>query len=302
MLVDAASMYFRAFHGVPSSVTAPDGTPVNAVRGYLDMTSTLIARRRPTRYVACLDADWRPGFRVALVPSYKAHRVAPDGGEDVPEDLVPQVPILLDVLSALGLCAIGAPGFEADDVIATLAHRADQAGAAAEVVTGDRDLFGVVTDLVTVLYIGRGLAKLEVIHPAEVTAKYGIPCPLYPDFAVLRGDPSDGLPGVPGVGERTAAALVNRFGGIDAILGAARDETTEGFPAGSRAKILAAAQYLAVAPAVVGAQTDVALPTELDDVLPTGPANPEQLLELSDRWGLERPIERMLQALAAPRD
>lgn len=302
MLVDAASMYFRAFHGVPSSVTAPDGTPINAVRGYLDMSSTLITRRRPTRYVACLDADWRPAFRVALVPSYKAHRVAPAGGEEVPDDLVPQVPILLDVLAALGLCAIGAPGYEADDVIATLAHRADAAGEAAEVVTGDRDLFGVVTDLVTVLYTGRGIAKLEIIRPAEVTAKYGIPWRLYPDFAVLRGDPSDGLPGVPGVGERTAAALVNRFGGIEEILAAARDDDADGFPAGSRAKIVAAQEYLAVAPGVVNGQIDVSLPGDLADALPSGPAHPERLLELSDRWGLERPIERMLQALARPRD
>ena len=301
MLVDAASMYFRAFHGVPSSVTAPDGTPVNAVRGYLDMCSTLITRRRPDSYVACLDADWRPAFRVALVPSYKAHRVAPAGGEEIPDELAPQVPILLDVLAALGLCAIGAPGYEADDVIATLAHRADQGGRSTEVVTGDRDLFGVVTERVTVLYTGRGIAKLEVVSPAEVSAKYGIPFRLYPDFAVLRGDPSDGLPGVPGVGERTAAALVNRFGGIHDILEAARDDDSGGFPAGSRAKVLAAAAYLAVAPGVVNGQIDVALTDPLDDALPTAPASPERLIQLSDRWGLERPIERMLQALAAAR-
>jgi 5'-3' exonuclease len=298
MLVDAASMYFRAFHGVPSSVTAPDGTPVNAVRGYLDMTSTLITRRRPTRYVACLDADWRPQFRVDLVPSYKAHRVAPAGGEDVPDALTPQVPILLDVLAALGLHAIGAPGFEADDVIATLAHRADQAGDTAEVVTGDRDLFGVVTERVTVLYTGRGVSKLEVMTPAQVSAKYGIPAERYADFAVLRGDPSDGLPGVPGVGERTAAALVNRFGYVPDILAAAQDPSADGFPAGSRARILAAADYLAVAPAVVTGRRDVELPAQLPDALPAAPADPERLLELSDRWGLESPVERMLRALA----
>lgn len=298
MLVDAASMYFRAFHGVPSSVTAPDGTPVNAVRGFLDMCSTLITRRRPTRYVACLDADWRPAFRVRLVPSYKAHRVAAAGGEDIPDDLVPQVPILLDVLAALGLLAVGAAGYEADDVIATLAHRADQAGEAVEVVTGDRDLFGVVTERVTVLYTGRGVAKLEVVGREQVEAKYGIPPERYPDFAVLRGDPSDGLPGVPGVGERTAAALVSRFGGVQEILAAADDPGVEGFPAGSRARIRAAAQYLAVAPDVVRGQRDVELPADLPDALPRQPANPEMLLELSDRWGLASPVERMLRALA----
>jgi 5'-3' exonuclease len=297
MLLDAASMYFRAFHGVPSSIVGPDGTQINAVRGFLDMTSTLINRRRPTRLVACLDADWRPAFRVALVPSYKRHRVAADGGEDVPLQLVHQVPILLDVLQALGLCAIGSSGFEADDVIATLAMRADRDGEQAEVVTGDRDLFGVITDRVTVLYIGKGVAKLEVFGPAEVAAKYGIPVALYPDYAVLRGDPSDGLPGVPGVGERTAASLVTRFGAIPAVLAAAADSAVDGFPAGARAKVLAAADYLAVAPAVVNGRIDVPVAEPLPDALPAAPADPERLVELVDRYGLSSPIERMLHAL-----
>src|ERR1700712_2478629 len=116
MLVDAAGLYFRAFYGVPESVTAPVGMPVNAGRGYLDMTASLLTRRRPTRYVACLDLDWRPAFRTDLLPSYKAHRVAPAGGEAVPDTLTPQVPILLEVLGALGLCTVGSEGFEADDV------------------------------------------------------------------------------------------------------------------------------------------------------------------------------------------
>jgi 5'-3' exonuclease len=298
MLVDAAGLYFRAFHGVPASIVAPDGTPINAVRGYLDMTATLITRRRPTRYIACLDYDWRPAFRVALLPSYKAHRVAPDGAEDVPDDLSPQVPILLDFLAALGLCSLGASGFEADDVIATLAARADAAGEAVEVVTGDRDLMAVATDHVRVLYTGRGLAKLEDLGPAEVIAKYGISPALYPDFAMLRGDSSDGLPGVPGVGERTAAALVSRFGAIEQIVAAAQDTDGSGFPAGSRAKVLAALDYLAVAPGVVRGRTDVPVPATLPDALPASPADPERLVDLSDQWGLGSSVERMLQALA----
>ncbi len=192
MLVDAAGLYFRAFYAVPDSVTSPDGRPVNAIRGYLDMSASLITRRRPSRYVACLDLDWRPAFRVALVPTYKAHRVAKDGAEDVPDTLSPQVPVLLEVLAALGLATAGAPGFEADDVIATIA--AHDPGPT-EIVTGDRDLIALATPRVRVLYTGRGLAKMEDLGPVEVLAKYGVDPERYADFAVLRGDPSDGLAG-----------------------------------------------------------------------------------------------------------
>jgi len=197
MLVDAAGLYFRAFFAVPESVTAPDGRPVNAIRGYLDMAASLVDRRLPRRFISCLDLDWRPAFRVALVPSYKAHRVAPTGGELIPDALAVQVPMLLDVLDAFGLGSAGADGFEADDVIATIAAREQ---ASVDIVTGDRDLLALATDRVTVLYTGRGLAKLEAMGPDAVLSKYGIPAAHYADFAILRGDPSDGLPGVPGVG------------------------------------------------------------------------------------------------------
>lgn len=297
MLVDAAGLYFRAFHGVPRSVTAPDGRPINAVRGFLDMTATLVTRRRPSDLVACLDHDWRPAFRVELIPSYKAHRVAAGGGEDVPDELSPQVPILLDVLRALGLCAVGAAGFEADDVIATLAHRAS---GPVEVVSGDRDLFGTVTDRVHLLYVGRGVAKLADFGPDEVRERYGIPAEHYAEFAALRGDPSDGLPGVPGVGERTAAALVNRFGGVEAILAAA-DAAADGFPAGARARILAARDYLVVAPAVVRGRIDVPLDA-VDSALPGRPADPAALVALAERHGLDRPVSRLMAALGMSAD
>lgn len=296
MLVDSAGLYFRAFYGVPESVTAPDGKPINAVRGFLDMVATLGQQRRPDRLVACLDADWRPAFRVALLPTYKAHRVAADGGEEVPASLVRQVPILLDVLAALGIAVVGAPGFEADDVIATLAVRADDR---VEVVSGDRDLFGVVTDRVSLLYVGRGVSKMVAFTPAAVTDKYGIPAQHYADFAAMRGDPSDGLPGVPGVGERTAAALVNRFGSIEQILAAAQS-SADGFPAGSRAKILAAADYLAVAPGVVRMRTDVPL-DDVDDALPAEPANPGLLAELTERHGITSSVTRVCAALRISR-
>lgn len=292
MLVDAAGLYFRAFHGIPTAVTAPDGQPVNAIRGFLDMTSTLLTRRRPARYVACLDNSWRPDFRVALLPSYKAHRVAPTGGELVPDLLTPQIPVLFDVLDAVGLARLGADGFEADDVIATLAAAdADPV----EVVSGDRDLFATVSDRVRVLYVGRGVARLADLGPDEIVAKYGITGERYADFAVLRGDPSDGLPGVAGVGERTAALLVNAFGPIEAIVAAA-ERGPDGFPAGAHARILAAREYLAAAPGVVRVRTDVALPRPAD-ALPRRVAAPERLLELSDRYGLESPVNRLLGAL-----
>lgn len=298
MLVDAAGLYFRAFYGVPESITAPDGRPINAVRGFLDMTATLIGRRRPTRYVACLDLDWRPAFRVELVPSYKAHRVAVGGGEDVPEPLAAQVPVLLEVLAALGLAAVGAPGFEADDVIATLAHAEPHA---AEVVTGDRDLMALASDTVRVLYVGRGVAKLEDLGPIEVEQRYGVPAGRYPDLAALRGDPSDGLPGVAGIGAKTAAALVNRFGSIESILAAA-ERGDEGFPPGAQRRVVQAQEYLLAAIAVVRGRVDLPLKLdELDCGLPEQPRDAGRLVALSDEYGLDRSVNRVLQAIAQAR-
>ena len=294
MLVDAAGLYFRAYFGVPESITAPDGMPVNAIRGFLDMSATLITRRRPHRYVACLDLDWRPAFRTALVPSYKAHRVAPAGGELIPDTLSPQIPVLLEVLAAIGLAVVGADGFEADDVIATLADREPEP---VEIVTGDRDLMALATDNVRVLYIGRGLAKLEDLGPAEVLAKYGVTPPRYADFAALRGDASDGLPGVAGIGEKTAAALVSRFGSIEDIVAAA-DAGREGFPAGASAKVLAARDYLAAVTGVVRGRTDLAI-APMADRIPAAPADPARLVELADRYGLDSSVNRMLTAMAA---
>ena len=297
MLLDSASLYFRAFHGVPETVTADDGTPVNAVRGFLNMVAYLVRARRPDRLVACLDLDWRPGFRVAAVPSYKAHRVSPAGGETVPDALVPQVPILLDVLDKLGIATVGADGFEADDVIGTLAAAETDA---VEVVSGDRDLLQVVRDdpPVRVLYIGRGVKNLEVMGEAEVAAKYAIPGRGYADFAVLRGDPSDGLPGVPGIGERTAAALVSRFGSLEGLLAALDDGGDRGFPSGARTRLAAARDYLAAAPAVARVRTDAPVPAH-DDALPAEPADPAGLVELAERWNLDSPLNRLLAALKA---
>ncbi|MER7499119.1 5'-3' exonuclease [Nonomuraea pusilla] len=296
MLLDTPSLYFRAFYGVPESITAPDGTPVNAVRGLIDMIATLVRGHSPAELVATMDADWRPAFRVAAIPSYKAHRVAQGDAEQVPEALVPQIAVIQDVLDALGIARLEAPGYEADDVIGTLTHRAE---GAVEIVTGDRDLFQLVDDRrpVRVLYTARGVRNLQVVDEAFVTAKYGIPGRAYGDFAVLRGDPSDGLPGVAGVGEKTAAALITRFGTLEALLEALDAGVTEGFPAGSRTRLAAARDYLRAAPAVVRVAPDAPLPAA-DLSLPAAPRDPEALVALADRWGLDGPLNRLLPALA----
>jgi 5'-3' exonuclease len=293
MLIDAANLYFRAFYALPETITAPDGRPVNAIRGFLDMSAALIERRRPTRWVACLDLDWRPAFRVELVPSYKAHRVAKDGSEEIPPLLAAQVPPLLQVLDAFGLACAGADGFEADDVIATLAHRDAEP---VEIVTGDRDMLALATERVTVLYTGKGIAKLEAMGPEQVLAKYGVPAEHYADFAVLRGDPSDGLPGVPGIGEKTAAALVSRFGRIEDILAAALSGD-DGFPAGAAGKVRTATDYLAVAPAAVRGRTDVPLDV-IDDALYPEPRDADRLDELAGVLGVRASVDRLSKAIA----
>src|SRR5215471_8896278 len=297
MLLDSASLYFRAFYGIPADImTAPDGTPVNAVRGLLDMIARLIRARRPGQLVACLDADWRPAFRVAAITSYKAHRANPDGSEQVPDALTAQIPVIEEVLAAAGVAMAAAPGYEADDVIGTLATRAD---GPVEVVTGDRDLFQLVDDArqVRVIYTARGLSKLDVVDEAWVTAKYGIPGRSYASYAVLRGDPSDGLPGVAGVGDKTAAALVRAIGEVDDMI-TALDKGHGGFPAGSRAKLAASRDYLEAAVPVVRVATDAPVP-ETDGALPVTPADPAALARLDARWDLGSSLGRMSAALAA---
>jgi 5'-3' exonuclease len=296
LLLDSASLYYRAFYGVPETMTAPDGTPVNAVRGLLDMISRLLRARTPDRLVACMDADWRPAFRTAALPSYKSHRANPDGTEQAPDSLTAQIPVIEQVLAAAGVAMAAAPGYEADDVIGTLAAREP---GPVEVVTGDRDLFQVVDDArgVRVLYTARGLANLEVIDEAAVTRRYQIPGRDYAAFAALRGDPSDGLPGVTGVGEKTAAALVRTFGTVDAIL-AALDAGHGGFPMGSRAKLTADRAYLEACVQVVEVAAAAPVPA-VGGHLPSRPADPRLLAELDERWGLSSSLGRLLSALAA---
>jgi 5'-3' exonuclease len=246
--------------------------------------------------VCALDADWRPAWRVALLGSYKTHRLAAGGGEQVPDALVPQVPVIIDLLAAVGIPAVGVAGYEADDVLGTLAATQPPP---VEVVSGDRDLFQLVDDAagVLLLYCGRGVARLEVADEAAVRDRFGVPPSAYVDFAVLRGDPSDGLPGVAGVGEKTAARLIARYGTLTALV-AALDDPAAGFAPGLRAKLAAARDYLAVAPQVVHVTRDVALPP-LVPAAPAVPADPDRLLTLAERWNVAGPCQRLLDALTA---
>ena len=308
MLLDTASLYFRAFYGVPDTVKAPDGTPVNAVRGLLDIIAKLVTTYRPTHLVACWDDDWRPQWRVDLIPSYKAHRVVeivPGGSdiEEVPDPLEAQIPVIREALAALDIPIIGRAEYEADDIIGSLAA---QASVAVDIVTGDRDLFQLVDDAteVRVIYTARGMSNLEVVTDAVVVKKYGVLPTQYADFAVMRGDASDGLPGVPGVGEKTAATLLAAHGDLAGILAAA--EAGEGMSAGVRAKITAALPYLAVAPTVVEVARDLDLTPEdgtNPDATPLGSLNPESLAsarELAEKWALGTAMERAITALTTP--
>ncbi len=302
MLLDTASMYFRAFFGVPE-IAAPDGTNVNAVRGLMDFISRLVDEYRPSDLVCCWDNDWRPQWRVDLLPSYKSHRVveerqaAPDV-EEVPDPLETQIPIIEEVLAAFGIRVVGADGYEADDVIGTLATGA---GMPVDIVTGDRDLFQLVDDEaeVRVLYVARGVGRHERVTNAVVREKYGVDANQYADLATLRGDASDGLPGVAGIGDKTAATLLGRFGDMAGILAAVEDPDADLGP-GPRRKIKDAVDYLAVAPRVVAVARDLDL-GDPDLTLPLTPADPEALTKLSERWGLDTPAARLVETLTGLR-
>lgn len=299
MLLDTASLYYRAYFGVPDSVKAPDGTPVNAVRGLLDFIARLVQDHRPDDLVACWDADWRPHWRVELIPSYKAHRVAeevetgPDA-EETPDTLSPQVPIIEDVLDALGIARVGVESYEADDVIGTYAGRAT---GPVDIVTGDRDLYQLVDDArgIRVLYPLKGVGSLQLTDEAWLREKYGVDGSGYVDLALLRGDPSDGLPGVPGIGEKTAAKLLDAYGNLAGIMAAVDDPMSKLTPS-QRKRLDESRPYVAVAPTVVRVAGDLPLP-DVDLALPREPRDPAALDELAARWNLGGALKRLLTTL-----
>jgi 5'-3' exonuclease len=277
LLVDGSSLIFRAFYGVPQTTRAPDGTLVNAVRGTLDTLARLITERNPKRLALATDEDWRPDWRVDLLPGYKEHRTA----EPVPPALEPQMPVIMECLEAVGIDVAGVVDYEAEDVIASLVARVETP---IEIYSGDRDLFSLIRDReIVVLYPEK--TGLAVVDEAEVERRYSIPGRSYADFAILRGDPSDGLPGIAGVGAKKAADLVRRYGDVGAMLEAGIFRAAD-------------ADYLEKARRIVPPVRDleIEVPRGRRDQYPDDPARVE---ELGRRYGVASSFERLLKALAS---
>lgn len=300
MLLDSASLYFRAFFGVPDSLKAPDGTVVNAIRGMLDFVATLATQYKPDAIVAAWDDDWRPAWRVNLIPSYKTHRVVEvttDGlsEEEVPDLLLPQVPIIAEALTMLGIPVVGAEGAEADDIIGSLASLWH---GPVDIITGDRDLFQLIDDdhPTRVLYTARGVGNHDIVDAGWIRGKYGIEPHQYVDFAVMRGDASDGLPGVPGIGEKTAASLLAAFGDLDGIEAAADDPGSDLRPR-IRQSLIDSRDYIKAARTVVAVREDVA---RVDVVVPLAPLTAdvaEAFVAFGTTWGLGGVSSRVIAAL-----
>lgn len=294
MLLDSASLWYRAYFGMPDTLLSPKGEPVNAIRGYLDMTSRLLVKYQPKRLVACLEGDWRPSWRVELFPDYKLNRLDEEGDEEEPDTLGPQIPILLDVLDALGISVLGVDDYEADDLIATFSTK--QKGPI-RIVTGDRDLFQLVDDKrdIKVIYLAKGISNHDLVDLQWISKKYEIPGDRYALFAMIRGDSSDGLPGIRGIGEKGAASIANQFESLEEVMAGAVTGDERLTPNLCK-KLLASADYAAIAPKLVSCATDIALP-EMSIDLPTKPKSMEKINLLKEEYGLGTSIDRIVSAL-----
>jgi 5'-3' exonuclease len=291
LLVDSASLIYRALFSVPDTVKAPDGTPMNAAHGFLGMLESLVATHDPDFLCCAADDDWRPDWRVELVDTYKTHRAEPGSAQEQAEDrLAPQMPVILEILAGCGIQIVGHPGYEAEDVIGTLAQRAP---GRVGIVSGDRDLFQLVRDPdVIVLYPRRGVSEVDVVDEKFIETKYEIPGRAYRDFAVLRGDPSDGLPGVRGVGPKLAAGLLARYGSLDAILEAARGSEDQGIALG---KVRRDLDYVERALKVVTIPTDLPIP-EVDLTRPRREPD-ATVVSLAEQHALAGALRRLVAAL-----
>ena len=294
MLLDSASLWYRAYFGMPDTLLSPKGEPVNAIRGYLDMTSRLLVKYQPKRLVACLEGDWRPSWRVELFPDYKLNRLDEEGDEEEPDTLGPQIPILLDVLDALGIAVLGVDDYEADDLIATFSTKQN---GPIRIVTGDRDLFQLVDDKrdIKVIYLANGISNHDLVDLQWISKKYEIPGERYALFAMIRGDSSDGLPGIRGIGEKGAASISNQFESLEEVMSAAVNGDERLTPNLCK-KLLASADYAAIAPRLVSCATDIALP-EMSIDLPTKPKSMEKINFLKEEYGLGTSIDRIVSAL-----
>ena len=295
MLLDSASLWYRAYYGMPDTLLSPTGMPVHAIRGYLDMTARLISMYSPNRIVACIEGDWRPSWRVDLFPAYKANRLEDESDvEEEPETLTPQIPVLLNLLDAFGIPMVGVDDYEADDVMATFSVREK---GPIRIVTGDRDLFQLVDDRrdVKVVYLAKGISQHDLVDISWVANKYGIPGDRYALFAMFRGDPSDGLPGVKGIGEKGAALIANNFASVDEALAEAK-AGHEVLSASLAKKIVEGADYLKIAPTLVNCARDVAIPS-MKIEMPTKPEDLSAIYAIKDEYGLGASVDRLISAL-----
>ena len=296
MLLDSGSLWYRAYYGMPDTLTADDGTPVNAIRGFLDMSARLISTYNPDRMVVCLDGDWRPSWRVELFPAYKANRLEDEESDEEaePDTLTPQIPILLDLLDEFGIPMVGVDDYEADDVMATYAHTHP---GPTRIVTGDRDLFQLVDDKrdIKVAYLPKGISAHDLVDLNFISQKYSIPGDRYAMFATFRGDASDGLPGVKGIGEKGAALISTHFASIDDAIVAAQNGD-ERLPAALARKIVAGMDYLAIAPTVVNCARDVPLP-EIELGMPKAPADFSKIYQIKEKYSLGASVDRLISAL-----
>jgi 5'-3' exonuclease len=279
---------------MPDTLVSPSGLQVNAIRGYLDMTSKLINLYKPNRIVACLEGDWRPSWRVELFPDYKINRLDESGEEEEPDTLSPQIPILLDLLEALGFPMLGVDDYEADDLMATFA--VNQPGPV-RIVTGDRDLFQLVDDKrdVKVVYLAKGIANHDLVDLKWIEQKYEIPGDRYGLFAMIRGDASDGLPGIKGIGEKGAASIAKQFTNLHEVMKAASNDD-ERLTANIRKKLLENAEYARIAPKLVGCATDVSIP-EMKIDLPNKPLDTQKIQDIKEEFGLGTSVDRIMNAL-----
>jgi 5'-3' exonuclease len=279
---------------MPDTLVSPSGLQVNAIRGYLDMTSKLINLYKPNRIVACLEGDWRPSWRVELFPDYKMNRLDESDEEEEPDTLSPQIPILLDLLEALGFPMLGVDDYEADDLMATFA--VNQPGPV-RIVTGDRDLFQLVDDKrdVKVVYLAKGIANHDLVDLKWIEQKYEIPGDRYGLFAMIRGDASDGLPGIKGIGEKGAASIAKQFTNLHEVMKAAINDD-ERLTANIRKKLLESAEYARIAPKLVGCATDVSIP-EMNIDLPNKPLDTQKIQDIKEEFGLGTSVDRIMNAL-----
>ncbi len=294
MLLDSASLWYRAYFGMPDTLLSPSGEPVNAIRGYLDMTAKLISQYRPKRLVACIEGDWRPSWRVELFPEYKANRLDVEGEEEEPDTLGPQIPILLDLLEAFQIPLVGVDDYEADDVMATYAvtHPGPT-----KIVTGDRDLFQLVDDQrkISVVYLAKGIANHDLVDRKWISQKYDIPGERYALFAMIRGDASDGLPGIRGIGEKGAAIIAKQFTKLEDVMIAAENGDDRLTP-NIRKKLLESSEYAKIAPKLVHCALDVPLPS-LDISIPKRPTSLDEIYQYQKDYGLGASVDRLISAL-----